>query len=66
MIGKLKDFTVFFELFSTNPYSRDNLAYDVTLDEIQNIYYGDIYPKFKCEILECEIENPIYLKMNLF
>lgn len=54
-----------FELFSTNSFSRDNLTYDKTKNEIQNIHYGDIHSKFKYEILDCETEQLPYIKDEL-
>jgi type I restriction enzyme S subunit len=54
-----------FELFSTNSFSRDNLTYDKTKNEIQNIHYGDIHSKFKYEILDCETEKLPYIKDEL-
>jgi type I restriction enzyme S subunit len=54
-----------FELFSTNSFSRDNLTYDKTKNEIQNIHYGDIHSKFKYEILNCETEQLPYIKDEL-
>ncbi|CAH8294076.1 type I restriction enzyme S subunit [Mariniflexile fucanivorans] len=62
---KVERFDSVFELFSTNSFSRDNLTYDVTLNEIQNIHYGDIHSKFKSEILDCEIEKLPYIKDEL-
>lgn len=54
-----------FELFSTNSFSRDNMTCDLTLNEIQNIHYGDIHSKFKSEILDCAIEKLPYIKDEL-
>jgi type I restriction enzyme S subunit len=54
-----------FEIFSTNSFSRENLTYDKTQNEIQNIHYGDIHSKFKYEILDCETESLPYIKDEL-
>lgn len=54
-----------FELFSTNSFSRDNLTYEETENNIQNIHYGDIHSKFESEILDCSIECLPYIKDDL-
>lgn len=62
---KVELFNNVFELFSTNSFSRENLTYDKTQNEIQNIHYGDIHSKFKYEILDCETESLPYIKDEL-
>jgi len=62
---EVERFDNIFELFSTNSFSRDNLTYDKTKNEIQNIHYGDIHSKFKYEILNCETEELPYIKDEL-
>ncbi len=54
-----------FELLSTNSFSRDNLIYEETKNQIQNIHYGDIHSKFNNEILDCGIEKLPYIKDDL-
>ncbi len=54
-----------FDLLSTNSFSRDNLTYEKTKNQIQNIHYGDIHSKFKNEILDCSIEQLPYIKDDL-
>ncbi len=54
-----------FELFTTNSFSRDNLTYEKTENEIQNIHYGDIHSKFKNVILDCELEQLPFIKDDL-
>lgn len=54
-----------FELLSTNSFSRDNLIYEETQNQIQNIHYGDIHSKFNNEILDCGIEKLPYIKDDL-
>jgi type I restriction enzyme S subunit len=61
----IEQFDNVFELFSTNSFSRDNLTYETTENEIQNIHYGDIHSKFKYEILDCETEKLPYIKDEL-
>ena len=62
---EVERFDYVFELFSTNSFSRDNLTYNKTLNEVQNIHYGDIHSKFKSEILDCEIERLPFIKDKL-
>jgi len=51
-----------FELMSTNSFSRDNLTYEPTSNEIQNIHYGDIHSTFESEILDCSIHKLPFIK----
>ncbi|WP_133063119.1 restriction endonuclease subunit S [Flavobacterium branchiophilum] len=62
---EIERFDNVFELFSTNSFSRDNLVYEKSKNEIQNIHYGDIHSKFKFEILDCETEKLPYIKDEL-
>ena len=62
---EIERFDNVFELLSTNAFSRDNLTYEETENNIQNIHYGDIHSKFKNEILDCYIEKLPYIKDEL-
>jgi type I restriction enzyme S subunit len=61
----IERFDSVFEFFSTNSFSRDNLTYEETENNIQNIHYGDIHSKFKNEILDCDIEKLPSIKDSL-
>lgn len=62
---EIERFDNIFELFSTNSFSRDNLTYEKTNNEILNIHYGDIHSKFNFEILDCELENLPFIRDEL-
>lgn len=48
-------------------FSREDLTYEKSEDELQNIHYGDIHKIFENEILDFEYENRIpFIKHNPF
>jgi len=61
----IERFDSVFEFLSTNSFSRINLTYEKTENEIRNIHYGDIHTKFKNGILDCENEQLPQIKDDL-
>lgn len=53
------EFGEVFSFLKSFAFSREQLTYEKTIDEIQNIHYGDIHATFENEILDFEIESRI-------
>lgn len=53
------EFGEVFSFLKSFSFSREQLTNDKTVDEIQNIHYGDIHATFENEILDFEIESRI-------
>ncbi len=53
------EFGEVFSFLKSFSFSREQLTYEKTTDEIQNIHYGDIHATFENEILDFEIEGRI-------
>jgi type I restriction enzyme S subunit len=53
------EFGEVFSILKSFAFSREQLTYEKTTDEIQNIHYGDIHATFENEILDFEIEHRI-------
>jgi type I restriction enzyme S subunit len=52
-----------YDAINTPSFSRDNLTYEKTSNEILYIHYGDIHATFKTELLDLSKENRVpYLK----
>lgn len=53
------EFEEVFSFLKSFSFSREQLTYERTADEIQNIHYGDIHSTFENEVLDFELENRI-------
>ena len=60
------EFGSVFSFLKTFSFSREQLTNEKTIDEIQNIHYGDIHATFENEILDFEVEQTVpFLKDGL-
>jgi type I restriction enzyme S subunit len=63
----IPEFSDVFSFLKSFSFSREQLTDKKTVDEIQNIHYGDIHATYENEILDFEIEQRIpFLKTGLF